>query len=246
VIWLYDLYATRYDRIKQFQPEYDHFLLANPIMGYIAPHQSPLVLDVAVGTGRLPDALFKHAYFHGRIIGLDLSTKMLRIAAQKLGEDQNRLSLLRAPAEQVPFDDNSFDVVTCLESLEFMPDSKVVISELARVLRPGGLLLITNRIGRHFMPSKTFNNETLVEILNINGICDVEIEPWQEDYHRVWGLKGGDSLIVGARPLVEVLRCPACGGHFTINEAGTWSCMRCNRKTNPTTDGILDVVSLYS
>ena len=54
VIALYDLYASRYDRIKQFDEEADLALIALPLMERIQPLADPLILDVATGTGRLP------------------------------------------------------------------------------------------------------------------------------------------------------------------------------------------------
>jgi ubiquinone/menaquinone biosynthesis C-methylase UbiE len=120
VVRLYDLYAGRYDKIKEFDPQYDHVLLAKPLMGAIVPHTALMVLDVATGTGRLPDALLNHTQFTGSIIGLDLSRRMLRQAAAKFVDDGERVTLVWSPAETLPFDDNAFDVVTCLEALEFV------------------------------------------------------------------------------------------------------------------------------
>lgn len=242
VIWLYDLYADRYDRIKDFQPIYDHVLLVQPIMGLIAPHEAPLVLDVATGTGRLPDTMLDHTHFHGRIIGVDLSYKMLAVAAEKLRDDQGRISLLRCPAEHLPFDDNTFDVITCLEALEFMQHPREVISELARVLRPGGVLLITNRINTRWMPGKVFTDAQLITVLSACRIEDVEVEPWQSDYHRVWGMKTGDSLPAGPRPLLEVLRCPMCGANFDE----TLRCKGCLGKALVGQGGVIDLMPLYS
>jgi SAM-dependent methyltransferase len=207
VIWLYDLYADRYDNIKNNEPKYEQLLLTDPIMGMIAPHISPLVLDVATGTGRLPLALIDHPVFQGRIIAVDLSYKMLKKAAQKIAQD-GRVSLLHCPAETLPFPDDTFDVVTCLEALEFMTNPRVVIAEIVRVLRPGGLLLTTNRIATRLMPGKTFSNEDLAAMLAEHGIEDVIMEAWQVDYHRVWGMKAGDSPATGARRLAEVLNNP--------------------------------------
>jgi len=62
VIWLYDLYAGRYDDIKHFRQDYDHLFLAQPLMQRIAPNRAPLVLDVASGTARLPLALLRHKH----------------------------------------------------------------------------------------------------------------------------------------------------------------------------------------
>lgn len=189
VIWLYDVYADRYDRIKKYSKIFDHAYLAQPIMDMIAPHQSPLVLDVATGTGRLPLALLNHAHFQGRIIAADLSRRMLAHAADKFIDDEARVTLLRAPAENLPFADDTFDVVTCLEALEFMERPREALREVIRVLRPGGLLLTTNRISTRVMPGKTWTNDQIADILLDLGMEAVEIEPWQVDYNLVWGVK---------------------------------------------------------
>ena len=209
VIWLYDRFAPRYDTVKEFSPEYDHVLLAKPLMGLLAPHQSPMVLDVATGTGRLPEALLNHVLFQGRIIGLDLSRRMMDHAQAKFAADGDRVTWVYGPAEGLPFHDDSFDAVTCLEALEFFSDPDSALDEMARVLRPGSVLLTTNRIGTPWMPGRTHDEASLVARLEHRGFFDVVIEPWQVDYQRVWARLHGHAEPVGARPAVEVLIEPA-------------------------------------
>jgi ubiquinone/menaquinone biosynthesis C-methylase UbiE len=147
VIGLYDLYARRYDRIKQYDPDHERTFLARPILDHIPHVRAPLVLDVATGTGRLPLVLLEQPTFQGRIVALDLSRKMLTIAATRLKGYDSRVSLMHHPAESLPFPDDTFDLVTCIEALEFMAHPLAVLRELVRVLRPDGLLVITNRQG---------------------------------------------------------------------------------------------------
>lgn len=245
VVWLYDLFAQRYDSVKNFQRVYEHALLAQPVMDKIAPHTSPLVLDVATGTGRLPLALLNHAHFQGRVIGLDLSRRMLDIAAQKLAQAE-QVALLWCPAESLPFPDNTFDVVTCLEALEFMADPPAVLRELVRVLRPGGLLLITNRINTPMMPRKTWTKARLAELLAANAIAEADVEAWQHDYHKVWAVKDGESQPSGARPLGEVLRCPCCPEHGMIAQNGAWVCEGCGGKAVIAADGVIEMYPLQT
>jgi ubiquinone/menaquinone biosynthesis C-methylase UbiE len=193
VIWLYDIYAHRYDAIKNYRQEYEHMFLAQPIMQKIIPITDPLILDVATGTGRLPLAMLHHAHFEGHIFAVDLSWRMLKIAAEKLDGIRD-VTLLLSPAETLPFPDDLFDVVTCLEALEFMTSPENVLEELVRVLRPGGLLLITNRISTKLMPGKTWTNEQLMALMEKCGVEDVQIEIWQADYNKVWGWKKGDVV----------------------------------------------------
>ncbi len=188
VIWLYDVYAGRYDDIKHFRREYDHMYLAQPILKRIEPNTAPLILDVATGTGRLPLAMIRHTHFRGHVIGADLSRRMLDQASRKF-TSEHPVSLIVAPAEYLPFADDTFDVVTCLEALEFMVNPRSVLAELVRVLKPNGLLLITNRISTKLMPGKTFATEDLVRILFMLNIDEISVEKWQVDYDQVWGLK---------------------------------------------------------
>ncbi len=245
VIWLYDLHASRYDATKRVQPLYERALLAQPLLDGIAPHRAPMVLDVATGTGRLPLALLAHPDFQGQMIATDLSRGMLRIAARKTRDWSGRCCLLRCPAQSLPFGDASFDMVTCLEALEFMPRPAAVLAELLRVLRPGGLLFISNRIHTRLMPGKTWNHAQLTRLLRDFGAAEVWAEPWQVDYERIFVRKTGTSAPVGARPPGELLRCPCCGANALMTEAASGlNCSKCGVRIAPTKDGFLDLEAL--
>jgi len=246
VIWLYDLYAGRYDKIKAFQPLYEHMLLAQPIMQHVAPDTDPLMLDVATGTGRMPLAMLHHAHFEGQVIGADLSRKMLHEAAEKLAENYGYVYLLWCPAEKLPFGDNLFDVVTCIEALEFMPDPQAVIREMVRTLRPGGLLLITNRIGKHYMPGKTFKDDDLVRLLESCGMIQVRIEAWQVDYTRVWAVKSGEGDMTGPQMITDVIRCPDCDETVTLKGDDELYCACRQRLVTIGEDGVIELFPLYS
>lgn len=244
VVWLYDLYADRYDDVKNYHHEYEYLLLARPMMEAIAPHNAPLVLDVATGTGRLPLALLGHERFQGHIIGSDLSRRMVCIAARKLQGYGERVSLIWTPAESLPFGDGTFDIVTCLESLEFMAHPKQVLRELARVLRPGGILLVTNRISTRLMPGKTWSSEQIQQLLQSLGIEQVMIEVWQADYDQVWGRKAGVSPFVGVHPLGEVLGCPRCRQGPMAQQGDLWVCERCRGSARVGADGVIELFPL--
>lgn len=245
VIWLYDLYAWRYDHIKNYHPEYERWLLAEPIMGAIEPHLSPLVLDVATGTGRLPLALLNHPAFQGRVVALDLSRRMLHLAARKLQPFGARVELLWSPAEKLPFMDGTFDVVVSLEALEFMTAPRAVLKELLRVLRPGGILLTSQRINTRTMPGKTWTEDELRDLLRSYGTDLAQFEAWQIDYKKVWALKAGQSPPLGARPLEEILRCPRCSCAFLERFADHWTCPNCKQQANIGADGVIELYPLY-
>lgn len=195
VVWLYDLTAHKYDRIKEFDPDAEQFFLIRPLVVRLRPIPNPLVLDVATGTGRLPCFLLEEATFNGRIVGLDASGKMLRLAEEKLRPYGHRVSLVQQTADALPFPSNQFDLVTCLEALEFFPSDTAALREMVRVLRPGGTLLVTRRKGPE---GKAFigryrNVVQFEALLTGLGLEAVHTNPWQLDYDQVFGKKPVDG-----------------------------------------------------
>src|SRR6201995_6028585 len=103
------------------------------------------VLEVGVGTGiSLP--LYAP---HLRIFGTDISDAMLDKARQRVTEGnlKNVEGLAVMDAEKLEFPDNSFDVVMAQYVVTAVPNPEKALDEFARVLRPGGELIITSRIG---------------------------------------------------------------------------------------------------
>ncbi len=244
VILLYDRFAHRYDGVKHYHREYEELYLAKPIMDAITPQSNPLVLDVATGTGRVPLALARHEGFNGQIIGVDLSRKMLHHATENIFPYECA-TFIWCPAETLPFPDNTFDVVTCLEALEFMTNPVAVVQEMVRVLRPGGVLLTSQRVNTKLMPGKTWTSGQLQEVLSISGIVESKAQIWQVDYRKVWGRKDGISQVVGTHPLEQILYCPKCGHEFMRQVGSKWLCEDCNRSADVGTDGVIELYPLY-
>jgi ubiquinone/menaquinone biosynthesis C-methylase UbiE len=223
VAWTYDVTARHYDRIKNFNPIDDAWLLAMPMLRGLDGVDCPLLLDVATGTGRMPYAMLKRPQFRGTVVGLDLSVEMLRQANAKLSAYAGRYALVWHDAQQLPFPDDTFDAVSCLEALEFMPSPRTVLSEMARVLRPGGVLVVTNRVNweRKLMPGKAFPDDRLRQMLQEIGLQEVEIRPWQVYYDLIWARKAGTQsrLGRGTQGIEDLLRCDRCQ-HAPLEQRG--------------------------
>jgi ubiquinone/menaquinone biosynthesis C-methylase UbiE len=196
VVALYDWGAASYDRVKNVQPADDAGFLARPLLATLKRLQAPLVLDVATGTGRLPLALLRQWSYTGRVVGLDLSKHMLAIARRRTYSQRNRVGLIRQDAMVLPFGDNCFDAVTCIEALEFLPRPLDALAEMVRVLSPGGQLLISSRVGIDalFLPGRAYPLRVLKERLQALGLEDVQPRRWQVHYDLLQAHKSaGDA-----------------------------------------------------
>jgi ubiquinone/menaquinone biosynthesis C-methylase UbiE len=106
------------------------------------------VLEVAIGTGRnLP--LYPATV---TLSGVDLTPAMLAIARTRAADLGLTVDLREADAEDLPFSNDNFDTVVCTLSLCSIPNHARAISEMARVLRPGGRLLLLDHIGSRWWP----------------------------------------------------------------------------------------------
>jgi SAM-dependent methyltransferase len=247
VALMYDWSAKAYERIKQYSPGDEQWFLGIPLARALELIPAPLVLDVATGTGRLPRALLRQPPFEGRVIGLDLARRMLAEAVDRTAQFADRLTYIWQDARNLPFDADTFDAVTCLEALEFTPDPQEVLAELVRVLRPGGVLLTTNRVGRdaRLLPGRAFAREALEDVLRHLPLEDVKVQAWQMDYDLVWAIKTGTPRGGGVRPLPEILRCPTCSGRVERTSDG-FHCLTCNGLYPVAEDGVIEMARAKS
>jgi ubiquinone/menaquinone biosynthesis C-methylase UbiE len=92
------------------------------------------VLDLGCGVGHiltiLPTSFEK--------VGVDYSLHSLKLARRQLDE---QTGLVNASGQALPFEDSSFDLITCLEVLEHLEDDEKAVREISRVLKPGGYLI---------------------------------------------------------------------------------------------------------
>ena len=104
-----------------------------------APIRARHALDVACGTGRQAARLSRQGW---RTVGADASDDMLRLGHYISVDVLRSVRLVRSVAEVLPFRDASFDLVVCQGSLDHFAQPRLFMSEAARVLAPGGRLVI--------------------------------------------------------------------------------------------------------
>lgn len=193
VTFLYDRAAGVYDRVKDFDIRSDRWHVALPLERALSNVAHPLILDVATGTGRVPLSIVSGDGFTGHIVGLDLSVNMLREARKKTQGLPDVISLIRADALTLPLGDATCDVVTCLEGLELFSRPERALQEMARVLRPGGVLAASNRVEREaiLLPRRAYRRVQIERVLESLSFTAVKVKRWQRHYDLVWATKKG-------------------------------------------------------
>ena len=123
------------------------------------------VLDMGCGTGRFTLPLAQHAK---KVTGLDASAAMIEQARSKAQQQGLTIDFHEADMEQLPFEDQSFDVVVSMLALMHIPlaSRQKVFLEASRVLRPGGRLLVSvkNSLFERLSPVDRFASVDLTDI----------------------------------------------------------------------------------
>jgi ubiquinone/menaquinone biosynthesis C-methylase UbiE len=152
------------------------------------------ILDVGTGTGVLLPFMLEAVGGAGRIYALDFAELMLRRALSKYGPDN--VSYLLADIGSLPAKPGSFDVVVCYSSFPHFPDKPRALSEIHRVMRNGGRLLICHTSSRqginqthrkipavndHLLPTE----KSMRRLLAAAGFSEVSIEDRHDSYLAV-------------------------------------------------------------
>lgn len=137
----FDAWSRVYDhplvQWATYRPVHDAVLAA------LRPHRPASVLDLGCGTGQLLQRT-RDDLAPPRLVGCDFSAGMLgqareRVAASRAGTTP---FLVRGDAMRLPFRDGAFDAVVSTEAFHWFPDHDAAITEIHRVLAPGGTLLL--------------------------------------------------------------------------------------------------------
>jgi len=153
----WDKHAPSYDRQMGFFER----VLFGDTRAWVCSQAAGDVLEVAIGTGlNLPFYPEKI-----RLTGIEWSPAMLGIAQRRAAELGRGTDLREGDAHDLPFADASFDTVVCTFSLCAIPDDRRAVAEMARVLRPGGLLLLADHIAGSTWPVRA--GQRLLEFVTV-------------------------------------------------------------------------------
>lgn len=128
-----------YDSMNSIISFNRHIAWRKDVMKRMAVKKGNKTLDVCTGTGDWAISLAAEVGQSGKVIGLDFSENMLKVAQEKKQEAQiEQLEFIHGNAMELPFEDNSFDYVTIGFGLRNVPDYETVLQEMYRVVKPGG------------------------------------------------------------------------------------------------------------
>ncbi|MCU0461475.1 MAG: bifunctional demethylmenaquinone methyltransferase/2-methoxy-6-polyprenyl-1,4-benzoquinol methylase UbiE [Bacteroidales bacterium] len=132
-------------------------------------YKNPEILDVAAGTGDLSIAAVKLDPKH--ITGIDISLNMIEVGREKIRRKglSDRIELLEADSENIPFNNDRFDVAMVAFGVRNFADPAKGLSEMKRVVRAGGMVLVLEFSKPDRFPFKQLYNFYFLNILPLVG-----------------------------------------------------------------------------
>lgn len=139
---VFDSVARRYDVMNDLLSLGLHRAWKAYTVACAGVRRGDKVLDIAGGTGDLARAFARQVGEQGMVVHSDINAAMLSVGRDRLIDEGFVLPTLVCDAERLPFGDAVFDVVTVAFGLRNMTRKEQALAEMARVLRPGGRLLV--------------------------------------------------------------------------------------------------------
>jgi demethylmenaquinone methyltransferase / 2-methoxy-6-polyprenyl-1,4-benzoquinol methylase len=139
---VFDSVAEKYDVMNDLMSLGLHRIWKRYTVAAAQVREGDHVLDIAAGTGDLTLAFSKLVGARGLVVHSDINEAMLRRGRERLEDEGVLAPSLLADAQALPLPDASFDVVSAAFGLRNMTDKQAALTEMARVTKPGGRLLV--------------------------------------------------------------------------------------------------------
>lgn len=140
---MFDKIAGKYDFMNRFLSARTDVGWRKKAIGMLKKYKPQQILDIATGTGDMAIRAYKMLQPQ-QITGVDISEKMLEIGRHKIEKEKlsHKIQLLKGDSEDLQFADNSFDAAMAAFGVRNFENLEKGLSEMLRVLKPGGQLLI--------------------------------------------------------------------------------------------------------
>ena len=139
---LFNQIASGYDRANRILSFGQDMRWRRLVAKHVPTEKPCVLLDLATGTGDQIITLFNQGIAIEKAVGIDLSQGMLNIARKKLEKYGDRVLLQEANVEEIPFEDQSFDLCTFSFGIRNVQNPLAALAEMRRVTKPGGCCLI--------------------------------------------------------------------------------------------------------
>lgn len=226
---VFEKIAPRYDLMNDLLSFRRHQAWRKFTMKKMNVPPGATAIDLCCGTCDWTIAIAK-ASETGRVIGLDFSQRMLEVGAVKLKENKldKQVQLIHGNAMQLPFDDNSFDYATIGFGLRNVPDIMQVLSEMKRVVKPGGQVVCLELSKPMRQPFKSIYYayfEYLLPVIGKLAANSYQQYKWLPDSLKTFPDLHHLSALFRETGLVQVQAYPLTGGiaalHIGIKETAS-------------------------
>jgi len=161
--------ARRYDVMNDLMSLGVHRLWKRAAMHLLGLHRDHIVLDVAGGTGDLSQKIVERLGQSGQLLLCDINSSMLTVARDRFLDRGfiNHMNIVQADAEQLPFQENSFDRIIMGFGLRNVTRKELALQSIFRILKPGGRAIILE-----------FSKPVLPGLQSVYDAYSLTVLPW--------------------------------------------------------------------
>ena len=169
-------------QLKSMNREHTPVALWN--LKHLDVKQDDIVLDIGCGGGININRMAQNAK---KVYGIDYSIESVKLSREvnREYESQGKVEILEGNVESLPFNDDTFDIVTAFETAYFWPNIEKSFGEVKRVLKPGGIFMIgmesngsdnlAMKISQKLIDMTVYNDDELTTFLKNNDYSDITV-----------------------------------------------------------------------
>lgn len=196
---MFDNIAKHYDFLNHFLSLGIDKVWRRKMIAELKDVQPQLILDVATGTGDVAINTIKQLNITGlHIIGLDISPEMLNIGNKKIVTEgmSGTIDMIVGDSENLPFENNKFDAITVAYGVRNFENLERGLSEMLRVLKPKGKLVVLEFSQPHVFPFRQLFNFYFKNILPLIGkMTSKDNRAYTYLYESVQAFPDGDNFL---------------------------------------------------
>ena len=138
---VFDKVASKYDLMNDIMSAGTHRYWKECLLDWLGPKEGMKIIDVAGGTGDIAKRFLKRVNGNGSVVVCDPNKNMIKFGQNKYDKLKNKIEWVNSPAENLPFENNTFDAYIVSFGARNFTDMNKSISEAYRVLKGGGRIM---------------------------------------------------------------------------------------------------------